>query len=57
MFSFIISLAISFALRGTTYKIGKRFGLWMIKRKARKAYEQSTCKAIIDSLKTVKAYS
>ena len=57
MIGFIISLAMSFALRGIAYKMGRKFGLWMIKRKARKAYEQSTCKAIIDRLKTVKAYS
>ncbi len=57
MFSFIISLALSFALRSTFYNIGKKFGLWILKRKARKAFEHSTCKAIIDRIKTVKAYS
>ena len=57
MFMFILSLALSFTLRSTAYNAGKRFGLWLLKRKARKAYEQSTCKAIIDKLKTVKAYS
>jgi len=57
MFTFIVSLALSFALRSAAYNVGKKFGLWMIKRKARKAFERSTCKAIIDSLKTVKAYS